>query len=746
MCLFITAMCACVFSVALGLVVVVGWYIHNETLVQVIPTFVPMQYNTALGFLLCGAGISLAIFKKHYSVAILGSLPIVIGGLTLFEYSMGMNLGIDELFMKHTITVKTSHPGRMAPNTATCFVLIGSVLVFQFFLRKRIYKYQLEFIFASLALGLGIVALSGYMTHLESAYGWGNLTRMAVHTSIGFIALGVGALALFWRDDLTNEIMIPRWLAVPTAIGTITVTICFWQALQSEYALIARQSDVSVLAGLSRLSYAILISGVLLAIALALAVYYAQISNRHAEGIIKANRNLKDEITERKKSEKSLQESESKLQSIMSSLYEAAIVVFDRDGKITELWGTPEMDKRYGVRAADVVGKSLKDIHPPEQAEKKITQIKHVFDTGNKQIIEEIVTLPGGDFWHEISLSPMRDTKGNITAVVGSIHDITERIKFEEDIKGLAKFPSENPNPVLRIEHNGTVIFANSASSVFLDYWDIQTGQSVPEDWYNHVLDVIRFGKSKNYEIECNDQTFSITLAPIAEEGYVNFYGFDITERKRAEEQINASLKEKEVLLKEIHHRVKNNMQIMASLLRLQSEGIKDKHLLDLFNESHNRIKSMALIHEDLYSGKDLARIDFDQYTRKLTGRLIKSLGVDPNRIITNVNIDNVFLGVDTAIPCGLIINELFTNSLKYAFPLDKLKDKKGGIRIDCHSNSTEHTLVFSDNGVGLPEDIDFHKTDTLGLELVRTLVNQLKGTIELNRNNGTEFKITFRV
>jgi two-component sensor histidine kinase len=191
-------------------------------------------------------------------------------------------------------------------------------------------------------------------------------------------------------------------------------------------------------------------------------------------------------------------------------------------------------------------------------------------------------------------------------------------------------------------------------------------------------------------------------------------------------------------------------MQIMASLLRLQSEGIKDKHLLDLFNESQNRIKSMALIHEDLYQSKDFARIDFEQYTRTLTGRLISSYGVDPNRIIASVNIDNVFLDVDKAIPCGLILNELFTNSLKYAFPVDKfganLKDKKGEIRIDCHSNSAEHTLVFSDNGVGFPENIDFHKTETLGLDLVKSLTRQLGGTIELNRNNGTEFTITFGV
>ncbi len=131
--LYITAVCAGIFSVALGLTVLVGWYTGNKTLIQVIPVFVPMQYNTALGFVLCGFGILLELFKNRYSTIIIGILVIVLGGLTLLEYIFVLNFGIDELFIKHTITVKTSHPGRMAPNTATCFTLIGLYLFFLFF-------------------------------------------------------------------------------------------------------------------------------------------------------------------------------------------------------------------------------------------------------------------------------------------------------------------------------------------------------------------------------------------------------------------------------------------------------------------------------------------------------------------------------------------------------------------------------------------------------------------------------------
>ena len=331
-----------------------------------------------------------------------------------------------------------------------------------------------------------------------------------------------------------------------------------------------------------------------------------------------------------------------------------------------------------------------------------------------------------------------------------AIEDITKRKQAEEEIKDLAKFPSENPNPVLRVEKNGTILFANNAGSIFLDYWGTQAGQSIPEEWHKHVKYVLRSGTSNNFEIECNNRIFSLSITRVGEEGYVNFYGLDITERKKAEEQIKASLKEKEVLLMEIHHRVKNNMQVIASLLKLQSEDIKDKHLLELFNESRYRIKSMALIHEDLYTSKDLASIDFEEYTRKLTGHLMTSFGVSTDRIRINININNISLGIDTAIPCGLIINELFTNSLKYAFPANRfdvdLKDKKGEICIDFHSNSSEYSLIFKDNGVGLPEEMDFLKVGTLGLDLVRTLVKQLKGAIELNRSGGTEFKIIFRV
>jgi PAS domain S-box-containing protein len=217
----------------------------------------------------------------------------------------------------------------------------------------------------------------------------------------------------------------------------------------------------------------------------------------------------------------------------------------------------------------------------------------------------------------------------------------------------------------------------------------------------------------------------------------------DITERKRAEEKIEASLKEKEILLREIHHRVKNNMQIISSLLELTSETTKDKKYMDMFRESQNRIDSMSLIHEKLYRSRDLAKIELNEYIRDLANALFQSRGVKTGTIVLNLNIENVQLGINHAIPFGLIINELITNSLKYAFP----GDRKGEIKVSLHlmdENTIE--LIVSDNGVGIPYDVDFRKTGSLGLRLVTILVeNQLKGNIDMDRSKGTEFNIKFQ-
>jgi PAS domain S-box-containing protein len=205
---------------------------------------------------------------------------------------------------------------------------------------------------------------------------------------------------------------------------------------------------------------------------------------------------------------------------------------------------------------------------------------------------------------------------------------------------------------------------------------------------------------------------------------------------------LNRSLREKEILLREIHHRVKNNIQIISSLLNLQTHYIKDKSYIDMLRESQHRIRSMGLIHEKLYQSENLAEIDFTEYVKTLVYSLFRSYGVNTGRIAVKTDIEDISLDIDTAIPCGLIINELVSNSLKYAFP----GERTGEITIQLHSRNGHIELVVADNGTGIPEHIDFRTTSSLGLHLVTILVEeQLKGEISLDRNKGTAFHITFR-
>jgi PAS domain S-box-containing protein len=216
----------------------------------------------------------------------------------------------------------------------------------------------------------------------------------------------------------------------------------------------------------------------------------------------------------------------------------------------------------------------------------------------------------------------------------------------------------------------------------------------------------------------------------------------DITERKRAEEAIQASLREKEILLREIHHRVKNNMQIISSLFNLQTEHVKDEDARRMLKEGQLRIRSMALVHEKLYQSRDLAKIDFADYLRSLSDHLFQFFRIDAGRIRLETDLEHIHLDINSAVPCGLLVSELITNALKHAFP----GDRKGVVGIRLHRREDGFVEIrVADDGVGFLEAVDFCKTESLGLQIVTLLANQLEGTIELDRENGTAFTISFR-
>jgi two-component sensor histidine kinase len=214
-----------------------------------------------------------------------------------------------------------------------------------------------------------------------------------------------------------------------------------------------------------------------------------------------------------------------------------------------------------------------------------------------------------------------------------------------------------------------------------------------------------------------------------------------IIEQDKAERQIKQSLHEKEILLKEIHHRVKNNMQIISSLLNLQSRHVKDENAFEMFKQSQTRVRSMALVHEKLYQSKELDRMSFQGYAQNLANFLLNIFGVDQGRVKVEIDAGEITMDINMAVPCGLLINELISNCLKHAFP-----EGKGTIYISLKQAEDDLILTVKDDGVGFPEDKDFRKTRSLGMQLVNNLTDQLEGEVELVRGGGTTFVITFPI
>jgi len=372
----------------------------------------------------------------------------------------------------------------------------------------------------------------------------------------------------------------------------------------------------------------------------------------------------------------------------------------------------------------------------------------------------------------EIHGYPIFDKDHTIVQVIEYIFDITARKKMEDDLH-----ISEQKNrtitvmakdAIIMVDENDTVLFWNPAAETIFGYPEKEVmgkelhGFIVPgtyHDAYTNGMEQFRktgTGAAVGQTIEMtamkkSGDEFPVELSLSAflmkdrwcAVGIVR----DITQRKSAEKSILASLEEKEVLLQEIHHRVKNNMQVITSLLDLQIGYLENSDPIQLFNEIKNRIRSMSLVHEKLYHAKDLSQVDFSDYIATLVSNLYRFYNADPEKIVLILDLRHISFGIDMAIPLGLIINELITNALKYAFP----QGRSGEIQVnllktgETADHRPEYELTIRDNGVGIPEELDLKEIKSLGLLLVTTLVeHQLQGTIHLDRTGGTTFLIRF--
>ena len=310
----------------------------------------------------------------------------------------------------------------------------------------------------------------------------------------------------------------------------------------------------------------------------------------------------------------------------------------------------------------------------------------------------------------------------------------------ERQAKSLARFPEENPNPVLRVDDQGLLRYANKASLGFLTTTDTTPGQPLPQPYRGIIQTATATGQLQQFEVEYEGRTYAFAVRPVPVEGYVNLYGMDITQRKEASDAIRRSLTEKEILLKEIHHRVKNNLQIISSLLFLQMEYVSLPQDKELFSESQKRIQAMALVHEELYGTEDLSCVNMADYVPRLVERVLAGADIP---VRCEFQVEEVRLPVTRSIPCGLILNELVMNAVKHAFRPGGPADGCGHLRVSLRREAAHLILEVEDNGPGLPPDFDINDTPTLGMTLVSSLTQQLSGTMSAaNGGSGALFRL----
>jgi PAS domain S-box-containing protein len=499
---------------------------------------------------------------------------------------------------------------------------------------------------------------------------------------------------------------------------------------------------------------------------------------RDANGNFQGATGTATDITERKQSEEALRQAKHQLQAVLDAV-PWLVSWISRDLRYVGV--NRQLASSFKLVPEDFIGKEIGFLNTGPGF---VQFVQDFFNSSEEQISQEVETKVDGQVKNYLIVFKKYD-QGQAVVCVGI--DISDRKQAEiiqsqliaslqESERKYRTLYEATGDAVILLDHAGVFLDCNRASlEMFgchskVEFCSQQFTDFSPALQPNHQHSLLLFQNAieqalttGNTRFEWIYQRLDNTLFPAEvlltameigdfssphplqnkENKLLQAVVRDITERKRNEEKIKASLEEKEVLLKEIHHRVKNNLQVISSLLRLQSRYITDPQILEMLQESQNRVQSMALVHEQLYQSADLSRIDFADYIHSLTSHLYQAYEGNAKRAKLLINVTPVLLNIDTAVPCGLIINELVSNSLKYAFPGNNM----GNIQIDFQNsldNPQELCLTVQDNGIGFPKAIDFRNSGTLGLRLVCSLVRQLVGNIELENDLGTMFIIKF--
>ncbi len=479
---------------------------------------------------------------------------------------------------------------------------------------------------------------------------------------------------------------------------------------------------------------------------------------KDADGKIVGVSTISRNITHEKIAEKELEESDAKLRLVTSHMVD---IVSQSNVEGDYIYASPSVESVLGFKPTELIGKSVFDyIHPDdiEHTKSALHEVSTTHVPGSAQF--RYRKKDGSYIWVETRGSPLFRENGETYGYVFNSRDITEQKEIGDALReSEEKYRSvieSADDIILIVDYNGRVLLVNEVGAKFvnMERHEILGGNVedfLPES-YEVAFELLRkvydTGEGLKTELPIvfrGDQLwFSASVQPLFgskhEVQSVQVIARDITEIKEIQIQLEQTLKEKEMLMKEIYHRVKNNLMVISSLLNLQSGYIEDEKAKSIFKESQNRANSMAIIHQRLYQSSDLKNIDFGDYIHTLANDLYDSYVPDPERVGLNINADEVKIDINTSIPLGLIINELLSNSMKHGFP----DDKKGEITIDFHKVDGDFILEVKDTGVGIPEDIDIFNTGSLGMQLITSLTQQISGELEFARTPNTCFRVTF--
>jgi len=422
-------------------------------------------------------------------------------------------------------------------------------------------------------------------------------------------------------------------------------------------------------------------------------------------------------------------------------------------------------ERVYGYAPHEIIGLPITDLCPPNRLDEVPAMLNRIAKGEHVRNVETIQRRKRGRRFHvSLTVSPVKDADGTVVGASAIARDITPQKRIEVALRDSeARFHMmANTAPVM-------VWMADpeQGCTFFNKRWLEFTGRTLEEEvgsgWLSgiHAQDQPRC-RDTYHEAILQQQPFTMeyrlrradgayrwivdTGVPRFEpdgtlSGYIGSC-IDLTERKEMEDELRKALKEKESLLREVHHRVKNNLQVISSLLNLQMATIKDAQVAQLFKECQVRISSIALLHDTLHRSNDLSSINMPEYLRTLTGHVFRSYGVDPSQLILELAVEDIAFDVDTGLTCGLIVDELLSNCLKHAFP----NGRSGRVTVELRKEVDEWLLLrVSDDGIGLPHDGVLNNPDSLGLELVSLMTDKLEGTVALQSGTGTEWLLRFR-